>query len=192
MKRLQIVLLVLILTSTHLFAQRGSNSRNVEVASNRVDQQELRRFEQVLDQFSYAMMTNNIRASRYAKHEILLVMEREINQSKVKLRMLQHQNAVTTYSKREPDWRIPRMESRGRGLAQNQHIKVAEVVHRLEKQERLYVRFNNLDLQRTGNRIINEDDHRKLMYRFKETMREDLLEDVAQANRNATANRRMN
>lgn len=193
MKRLLLTLLALVFATNTLLAQRnhqqGWSDESKSVTYQ--DKAELHRFEELLDQFSFAMLTGNPRAARYSKHEILLAMDKEIDQAKRRLKNIRYAYRSNSYSKRRYDWGIPRMESKRNGIRNYSQREVAELVHRIEKQERLYHQFVELDLQRRRNgRIINEDDHRRIMYRFAETMRDDIYGDNAQ--RRSTTTRRGN
>ena len=180
MKRLQLTLLFLILATTSLLGQnRNSDHRRGDISSFRADREELRDFEQELDRFSFAMITNNPRAARYAKYQIQLDMEREIDQAYRNLRALNYRFEAPRYSKREPEWRTPRLETRGNGIRQNNRTsnrEIARIVHRLEKQEHLYYMFSELRLERRTRGIQNEDEHRRIMYQFLDTMEEELFE----------------
>lgn len=176
MKRLQIIILILVISTSGTIAQNyRSESRGGE--SYNTTREELRLFERLVDQFSFAMATNNVRAARFAKLEILREMERDITQNRLEIRALNQQRGSGFYSKREPNWRIPRMHSRGNGVqARGANRSILENrVHRLEKQEKLYIRFSELTLHRNRQGIVNENEHRRLMYRFQETIKEKLL-----------------
>ena len=177
MKRFKLTIILLVLSTSTLFAQRGYRDGNNHSSTYRVDRQELHQFEEVLDQFSFAMITGNMRAARYAKHEILLDMEREINQTRRKLNMVRREYGLERYSKRESNWGNSHLESRGNGVSHYVRREVADMVHQLEKQERLYYRFSELRLESRRGQVTNEDEHRRIMYRFEETLREDLQSD---------------
>lgn len=155
--------------------------QNEEYGSYRKELREYREFEKELDRFSYAMLTNNRRVARLAKYQLLKDMEREIQQTRRKLAVYSQSSRSTRYSKREPDWRTPRLESKANGLEQHGRIStkaLAALIHRREQQERLYKRFRELSLVHPRRGIINEDEHRRIVYRFKDTMKEALLENA--------------
>lgn len=180
MKRIKLLLIFTALSKTGIFAQYFANYRGLDRAETRIQRQELRDFQYEIEQFSYALITNNLRDSRYAKRQILRTMEREIEQTRRALHRFSNTYGET-YSKRvEPDWRTPRMHSRGNGVRQQRNNGInhyAEVIHQLEKQERLYYRFSELRLINNRRQIINENEHRRIMYRFEETMRDQLLDE---------------
>jgi hypothetical protein len=190
MKRLQLIILFTALSTASVFAQYNRyENRGGERYQPDSDRQEFRSFERALDQFSFALVTNNLRAARYAKFQIMLDMEREIEQTRRALRAENIELGFGNYSKREPDWRTPRMHSRRNGTRQRSNNRgyaqrdIAELVHRLEKQERLYYRFSELRLERNRRGIVNENEHRRLMYSFQDTMREELLDDRTERER---------
>ncbi len=179
MKRIKLLLLFLALSTTGIFAQYSANYRGFDRAEYRIQVQEFRDFEYALEQFSYAIMTNNLPDARYLKRQILRDMEREIEQTRRALHQTTNTSTDITYSKREPDWRIPQMHSRGNGIDQNggRVNPYAVVVHRLELQERLFYRFSELRLIDNRRDIINENEHRRIMYRFSESMRDQILDE---------------
>lgn len=182
MKRIKLFILITALSTTGIFAQYYANYRGFARSELRIERQELIEFQTELELFSYALLTNNLRDARFAKRQILRSMEREIEQTNRALRRLPTFYSQN-YSKREPDWRTPRMHSRGNGAQQNgiKTINVyAELIHQLEKQERLYYRFSELRLINGRRDIINENEHRRLMYRFEETMRDQLQNERAE------------
>jgi len=179
MKRIKLLVLLTILTTTGIFAQYYVSYRSYDNAEYRINREELRDFEYELEQFSYALMTNNLREARYAKRQIMRDMEREIEQTRRELNRISYWRNQN-YSKREPYWRTPRMESRGNGVRQRgdrSRNEYAALVHQLEKQERLHYRFSELRLINRRRNIINENEHRRIMYRFAESMREELLDE---------------
>jgi len=179
MKRAKLLFLITLLSTTGIFAQYAANYRGFDQTERRVNVQELREFEYELEQFSYAMLTNTLRDARYFKRQIMRDMEREIEQTRRSLRQFSNYSTNTTYSKREPDWRIPRMHSRGNGTNQRGVYSInrlSQLVHQLEKQERLFYRFSELRLTNRRQDVINENEHRRIMYGFAETMRDQLLD----------------
>lgn len=180
MKRFKLLLLIIALSTTGVFAQYLANYQRYDREEYRINRQEFRDFEYELEQFSYAMMTNNLRESRFSKRKIMRDMEREIEQTRLALYHFSTFYGDDTYSKREPDWRTPRMHSRGNGINQSRNESINQysaLIHQLEKQERLYYRFSELRLTNRRRDIINENEHRRIMYRFAETMRDDLLDE---------------
>ena len=180
MKRIKLLLLFIALSTTGIFAQYYTNYGGTDRSEYRYNRQELRDFEYELEQFSYAMMTNNLREARYAKRQIMRDMEREIEQTRRLLLRFNQSYGNTNYSKREPDWRTPRMHSRGNGVHQRESETInrfSALVHQLEKQERLFYRFSELRLTDRRRDIINENEHRRIMYRFAESMRDEILDE---------------
>ncbi len=178
MKRLAILFIFSILITINANAQRYTAHDNGERSTYRQDRQELRDFEYDIEQLSYAMLTENTHKARNTKRRILRDMEREINQTERVLRRYgrQHYNQNGYY---HYDWRTPRLHSKRNGVNQRKRdgrSEYAELVHRLEKQERLYYRFSELRLVGHRRGIINENEHRRIMYRFSETMRDELIE----------------
>ncbi len=180
MKRLKLFLLITAFSTTGIYAQYYVNYLGYDREEYRMNRQEFREFEYELEQFSYAMMRNNLRESRFSKQKILRDMEREIEQTRRALYRFSSFYDGETYSKREPDWRTPRMHSRGNGINQRENRTInlySSLVHQLEKQERLYFRFSELKLTNRRRNIINENEHRRIMYRFAETLRDELLDE---------------
>lgn len=179
MKRIKLLLLFTALSTTGIFSQYSANYRGFDRSEYRIQVQEYRDFEYALEQFSYAIMTNNLPDARYLKRQILRDMEREIAQTRRALHQTTNSSTDITYSKREPDWRIPQMHSRGNGRNQNdgQVNHYAVIVHRLEMQERLFYRFSELRLTDRNRDIINENEHRRIMYRFIDSMGDELLDE---------------
>ena len=180
MKRIKLLVLFTTLFTSGIFAQYYANYRGIERSEYQINRQELRDLEDELEQFSYAMMTNNLRDARYIKRKIMKDMEREIEQTRRLLHRFSSLYSKNTFSKREPDWRTPRMHSRGNGVNQsgNQTInRYSSLIHQLEKQERLYYRFSQLHLTNRRRNIINENEHRQIMYRFVDSMRDQLLDE---------------
>jgi hypothetical protein len=178
MKRLTILFIFSIIFSAQSSAQRYSAYYNNDRTNYRLDREELRDFEYDIEQLSYAMLTENARLARTTKRNILRDMEREIEQTERKLRRFDRQryqqNGYYHY-----DWRTPKLHSKRNGVHQEKRTvrsEYAELVHRLEKQERLYYRFSELRLVGHRRGIINENEHRRIMYRFSDTMREELVE----------------
>lgn len=184
MKRLAILFIFTILISSNANAQRYTAHDNGDRSTYRQDREELRDFEHDIEQLSYAMLTENTRKARNTKRRILRDMEREINQTERALRRFgrqrYNQNGYYHY-----DWRTPRMHSKGNGAREQMsgnRSEFAELVHQLEKQERLYYRFSELRLVGHRRGIINENEHRRIMYRFSETMRDELIEQRSRPN----------
>ncbi len=180
MKRIKLLFLFMALSTTGISAQYYANYSNYNREDFRINRQELRDFEYELEHFSYAMMTNNLREARYAKRQIERDMEREIQQTRRALRRFNSFNNNNGYSKRSNNNGSLRLQSRNNG-ARQRGVRVvneySQLVHQLEKQERLFYRFSELRLTNRRRNIINENEHRRIMYRFAESMREELLED---------------
>ncbi|MBO6794317.1 MAG: hypothetical protein JJ895_10440 [Balneolaceae bacterium] len=184
MKRLTILFIFGFIITADIHAQRYTAYNNGEGSTYRQDREELRDFEHEIEQLSYAMLTEHIRQARNTKRRILRDMEREINQTERALtrfnRTRYNHNGYYHY-----DWRTPRMHSKGNGVNQNRRNnsrEYAKLVHQLEKQERLYFRFSELRLVGHRRGIINENEHRRIMYRFSETMRDELEEPRTRTN----------
>jgi len=183
MKRIKLLLLFTAISTSGIFAQFFANYQSLDRSEFGINRQEIRDFEYELEQFSYAMMRNNLREARYAKRQISRDMEREIEQTRRLIHQFSNVYGDNRYSKREPDWRTPRMHSRGNGTRQGGFVTVnryAELIHQLEKQERLFYRFSELRLTNRHRHIINENEHRRIMYQFAETMRGDFLDERAE------------
>lgn len=137
------------------------------------NQKEFKDFTYEIEKFSYSMLSGKVRLSRYLKRQILRDMEREIEQTK---QTLIHNYGYKTfnYSKRDQFYRkTPKVYSKNNGVLRrelNKKKRLSELVQRLEFQEKLYYRFKKLTLILRNRVIINENKHRRLMYRFAETM----------------------
>ena len=141
--------------------------------SRRENMRELKRFEHTLDQFSFAMVVGDERTALRIKGEILTDMLREVEQSRIKVREFTGDprfNQMNTpqylnsgvYSKRNSEFNL-----------ENYTLDIAELVDRYRRQQIFYYEFRETEIvSRRG--IENENKHRKIMYAFQETMKEDI------------------
>ncbi len=181
MKRVKLILIFIAASTTTAFTQVYTSYGNYNSSHNvRSDIHEIRVFERELDQFSYALMIGDRITAIHAKNHILEDMEREIRETAAKLNALDMLLESNSQNVRERNaFRSGRIQSRKNGVLQEkQEIRreIQIVNQRLEKQERLYIRFDDLQLIHRRRGLINENEHRRIMYEFKETMRDDLVE----------------
>ena len=181
MKLLQLSLLIVASTTT-VFAQ-GYTPYHEEYKPYRTVQNEIheiRVFERELDQFSYALMIGDRITARESKRHIMDDMRREMRESKIRINELEREVELANRSYRQRSYsnslRLRSRENgRSMGLREIQR-ELQKTIYRLEKQERLFIRFEDLSLTDRRGRLINENEHRRIMYEFKNTMREQLRE----------------
>lgn len=165
MKKLITITIIALITALNANAQVYSISYSERVSSNneyREQIREVQNFENKLDRFSYALVTNDLWEAQRTKTKILRAMEAEIARTKKELRKLRNNRNLgrsytygskSVYSKRN-----------GRGII------FSELVDQLEYQKTLRYRFKNTDLKNSRRGIKNENTHRRLMYEFRDTM----------------------
>ncbi len=177
MKRLIIITFITLFIVANAEAQRN-RVHNARYSSNEYNSEirQLRNFDHQLDKFSYALMIGDSWAARKNKAKIIRAMEYEIQDTRISLSKFSgHGNA---YSKRDNNrtyrGRNGEVYSRNNGRKASRYEERL-LIEQLERQIRIKNRFENTAL--TGYRsrhIVNERVHRKLMYRFRDTMTEGL------------------
>lgn len=175
MKRLITLATIIVLMSTsdsfaQLYASNSGRNYNNNI---RKEVRELQNFEKKLDQFSYAMQVGDIRSAQRFKNQLLNKMENEIIQNRraiIQPRFQRNTNNRRSYSRYDNQLYSKRNGSIGNRL----NREYWETVDRLEEQRNLYRRFEALDLTRRRRGIINENKHRRIMYQFRDTMREEI------------------
>lgn len=175
MKRLITLATIIILMSTSdsLAQMYASNSGRNSNNNIRKEVRELQNFEEKLDQFSYAMQVGDIRSAQRFKNQLLNKMENEIIQNRraiIQPRSQRNTNNRRSYSRYDNQLYSKRNGSIGNRL----NREYWETVDRLEDQRDLYRRFERLDLTKRRRGIINENKHRRIMYQFRDTMREEI------------------
>lgn len=177
MKRLIITTFIIATAFTTSDAQQVSfeyssydNNRN----ANRSDLRAIQNFENQLDQFSYSMMVENVWQARKSKTAIIRSMENEIRKTRSELNAISensysHSTSVRQRANRN---RNSSIYSKRNG---SQSYEFDRLIKQLEDLKRIKRRFVNTDLVQSRRRgIINKRDHRKLMYSFRDIMRDDL------------------
>ena len=175
MKRLMMVILLAVLYGSDVnaqsFLQRQSSAEQVD--ARRENMREFKNFEHTLDQFSFSMVVSDTPAARRIKSAIELDMLREVEQSRRLVRKVtgdprfDRMNSPQyldkgMYSKRNNEYDI------------SQYTKnIGQLVNRYRVQQILYYEFKETEISR-GRGVVNENKHRKIMYDFLETMKEDL------------------
>lgn len=177
MKRLMIITFITLFTVSSAYAQRNriqgtnysSNEYNTEL-------RKLRSFDQQLDKFSYALMIGDSWSARKNKAKIIRAMENEILETRTSLSKFSGHSSA--YSKRDGNrtyrGRNGGVYSKNNGRETSRYEEQL-LNEQLERQIRIKNRFENTAL--TGHRsqrIINEREHRKLMYKFRDTITEEL------------------
>lgn len=177
MKRLMIITFITLFSVVSLQAQRNRIQR-VNYSSNEFNHElsQLRNFDQQLDKFSYALMTGDTWAAKKNKAKIIHAMENEILDTRIKLSKFS--GHASAYSKRDGNrtyrGRNGGVYSKNNGRKASRYEEQL-LIEQLERQIRIKNRFENTAL--TGYRsqhIVNEREHRKLMYRFRDTITEEL------------------
>lgn len=178
MKKLILTTTLSLFAAVTLYAQVYTSYQNRfdNNTNHRETIREIRLFEQELDHFSYAMMIDDSRAARIAKRQILIDMEREINQTyqllRVKTRLAGFYSPLT---KEEYRRKVGEMHSRRNGYNDSSiGREIVKIEQRLELQEHLLNRFKRMQLTARRGRIVNENEHRRIMYQFRETMNDEL------------------
>ncbi|RNC79623.1 MAG: hypothetical protein ED557_13955 [Balneola sp.] len=137
------------------------------------DIRELRNFENKLDRFSYALMVEDNWQAKKVKDRILNDMQREIRQTRRELDRLDR--SWNNYSKRNySEYRTRRggIQSKNRGRYQNYEVRL--LMDRLEDQIWIKNRFEETYLTGRRRALVNKKKHRRLMYEFRDIMREEI------------------
>ncbi len=186
MKRLIIITFITLFISANSQAQRNRvHKTSYPAGEYKSELREIQKFDRQSDTFSYALMTGDRWSARKNKAKILRTMEAEIWDTRQKLNEISYYG--NKYSKRSGN---EYYRGRKGGVYSKQNgRKVSRyeqqlLINKLEKQIRIKNRFENTELigNRRG-RIINEREHRKLMYRFRDTMIEGLENERGQRQR---------
>ncbi|MBO6525170.1 MAG: hypothetical protein JJ971_15180 [Balneolaceae bacterium] len=177
MKRLMVITFITLFTVASAEAQKN-RMHKANYSSNEYSNElrQLRNFDHKLDKFSYALMTGDIWAARKNKAKIIRAMESEILDTRISLSKFS--GGSSAYSKREGGrtyrGRSGGVYSRNNGRKASRYEEQL-LIEQLERQIQIKNRFERTEL--TGYRsrhIVNERVHRKLMYRFRDTMVEGL------------------
>lgn len=176
MKRLITFAIIVLVSGSNSFAQfytSHSNTRSNNGKNLKKEIRELQNFEDKLDQFSYSMQVGDIRSAQRLKAQLLSKMENEIIQNRRSILEPRFQNrpsATRKYSRYDNQLYSKRNGSIRSGLRNEDW----ETLDRLQEQRDLYRRFEVLDLTRGRRGIINENKHRRIIYQFRDVMREEI------------------
>jgi hypothetical protein len=176
MKRLITLSLILIIGTTTANAQYVSVTYSGYSANQREirkDVKELRDFEYQLDRFSYLLMVDDLRKARFVKQLIIKDMEREIRQTRSKLRAMERSLNVTHYRRERAQVYSKRNGQRNRG---DSFYELQILEERLQHQMIVKEEFEYTRLRTRNRGKISANRHRSLMYEFRDTMRDEIKE----------------
>lgn len=177
MKRLMVITFITLFAVASAEAQRSRmHKANYSFNEYNKELRQIRNFDHKLDKFSYALMIGDSWAARKNKAKIIRAMENEILDTRISLS--EFPGYSNAYSKREGKrayrGRSGGVYSRDNGRKTTRFEKQL-LIEQLERQIRIKKRFERTALtEYRGRHIINERVHRKLMYRFRDTMVEEL------------------
>lgn len=177
MKRLLTLVITIIITTGISAAQyvsvSYSSDRGYLAPGIKKEIRELRNFEHQLDKFSYYLMVEDLYRARIAKRIIIEDMNREIRQTRQKLRM-----ANRGYD--TPDYRDQRGQiySKRNGDIRRRSGSYEEriLADRLAYQRVIRNEFAETPLVIRNRRKVLANKHRNLMYDFRDTLREEIGE----------------
>lgn len=171
-KRIVFLIAMIVLTSTPNQAQSLGN----DPVNARSQKQELQDFEHSLDKFSYAMLVGDVKSAKTIKNRILMTMEREIAQQRRSLRMLTGDESIAEYDVERGSGNSSSLYSKRNGAAGGNDLdrETRELLRKLERLEYLFYEFDTTQLTDRSNRIFNKTKHRKLMYDFRDMMRDEV------------------
>ncbi len=178
MKRLLITTFIIASTIITTNAQHVSlqYSRFGENDSrNNAELRALRNFEEKLDQFSYSMMVGNAWLAQKTKKEIVHLMEMEIRKTQREIDELVWVRSAYSKKSNQTQFRnrTGSVYSKGNGMGQN--FEINQLMDQIETQKWIKYNFEYTNLIRNRRRgVINERQHRKLMYQFRDLMLENL------------------
>lgn len=176
MKRLSLFIIITLISTTIIQAQNSTVRR---VATQNYDQSRrsdvlgLQYFDNQLDKFSYSLMVNDVWAADRNKSKILDVMNREIRETRKELEILER--GSNWFSKRDDNYRQRNTSiySKNNGT-RSRSFEARLLVDRLELQIKLRNRFEDTRLINRRNNLVNEQEHRSLMYRFRDILIQEL------------------
>ncbi len=176
MKRLILSIIIIGFATIEINAQRAT-VRKVAQTDYRYEQREnvreLQSFENKLERFSYALMVEDSWQARKIKDRIINDMQREIRQTRRELDRLDRN--WNNYSKRNYSGyrtRSGRIQSKNRGRYQNYEVRL--LMDRLEDQIWIKNRFEETYLTGRRRALVNKKQHRRLMYEFRDIMRDEI------------------
>ncbi|GAB5408212.1 MAG: hypothetical protein BalsKO_05770 [Balneolaceae bacterium] len=169
-------LFIIAATITSVNAQYVSIQNTNYGASEATYNSELRtlqKFENKLDQFSYSLMVNDVWLARKNKKTIIRSMEQEINRTERKIKELTWDG--NSYSKRNNQKKYRTRENGIYSKRNGNNYVVNQLYNQLEEQRWIKYKFESKRLIGSkGRGIINKKYHRKLMYQYRDLMRDKL------------------
>ncbi len=171
-KRIVFLIAMIVLTS----APNQAQSLNNDPANARSQKQELQDFEHSLDKFSYSMLVGDVKSAKTIKNRILMAMEREIAQQRRSLRQLTNDESVIDYGAERGAANSSTQYSKRNSIAGGNDLdrETRELLRKLDRMEYLFYEFDTTQLTDRSNRIFNKTKHRKLMYDFRDMMRDEV------------------
>tara|TARA_R110000868_G_scaffold410693_8_gene699920 strand:+ start:3151 stop:3708 length:558 start_codon:yes stop_codon:yes gene_type:complete len=161
------------ITNAQFVSAQYSESKQVDTRINS-ELRAFQNFENQLDQFSYAMMVEDVWLARKAKQAIIHTMEIQILSTQKKINELSWRG--TSYSKRDNSQTRSRnggIYSKRNGIGSD--FELNQLIDQLETKRWIKYNFESTELIHSRRRdIVNKKDHRQLMYRFRDLMRDDL------------------
>lgn len=171
-KRIVFFIAMIVLTSAPNQAQSLDN----DPVNARSQKQELQDFEHSLDKFSYALLVGDVKSAKTIKNRILMTMEREVAQQRRSLRLLTDDQSIADYGVERGSGNSSSLYSKKSGVAGGNDLdrETRELLRKLERLEYLFYEFDTTQLTDRSNRIFNKTKHRKLMYDFRDMMRDEV------------------
>ncbi len=177
MKRLILSIIIIGFATIEISAQRATVHKVAQSDyysyDQREDIRELRNFENKLERFSYSLIVGDTWQARKIKDRIISDMQREIRQTRRALNRLDRN--WNSYSKRNYSGyrtRTGQIHSKNRGRHQSYEVRL--LMDRLEDQIWIKNRFEETYLTSTRRALVNKKKHRRLMYEFRDIMREEI------------------
>ncbi len=178
MKRLLLFigLIIFFSESSDLMAQKGIsfhvsyNNYDTPALYARKDIREFHAFQKKVDDFSYAVEVQNFRKAQRIKRRILRSMRDEIQDTREKLRLVDHSYGYSEGLHQKYRNRRGNKYSKRDG----ERREVRQLRNQLRKQTKLLLKLERLHLDRSRRFHHQGQIHQRLMYDFEETLKKDL------------------
>lgn len=141
----------------------------------RKEVRELQKFEHHLDQFSYLIMIGDLWQASKSKAVILHLMEKEVSQTEKKINVLLRGDRLSKKIFRRSKYdQKPSIYTKRNGYEYGFTKEINRLIRHLELQESLMYKFEDAKLRGGSKRVANKNDHRRIMYKFRDTMKREI------------------